>query len=360
VADILSRRADHYPLNGEESEHMNPFPEGKILPLEELESATMDAETAWEHGLLCLIDSDAKFLEEIESLVTEMDPKGEDGRIWVPPLNDLRRRIVELYHDTPLMGHLGITGTYKLVTRGYTWEGIHDYVTKYVTFCSTCIRAKKWNYKLHGTLKPLLIPEGPWQWTESNHIVKLPKSRGYDSIYVVVNRFTKMAHFIPTTEKASEDDLIDLHMRNVWKLHGMPLIHSTDRHGNFTSKYIRKMFKALGIEQRFSTAYHPQTQGQVENLNGWLETYLRMFCDHQKRNWASLLHTAEFAWNNHYHSSLGMMPFYANSGMHPTTTDVPSIGQTDTVGRITRIHESRELARALLARAQEEQRVTYD
>jgi hypothetical protein len=360
VADILSRRADHYPPNGEESECTNPFPEEKILPLEELESATMDAETAWEHGLLCLIDSDTKFLEEIESLVMETDPKGEEGRIWVPPLNDLRRRIVELYHDTPLTGHLGITGTYELVTRGYMWEGIHDYITKYVTFCSTCIRAKKWNYKLHGTLKPLPIPEGPWQWTESDHIVKLPKSKGYDSIYVVVDRFTKMAHFIPTTEKASEDDLIDLHMRNVWKLHGMPLIHSTDRHGNFTSKYIWKMFKALGIEQRFSTAYHPQTQGQVENLNGWLETYLRMFCDHQKRNWASLLHTAEFAWNNHHHSSLGMTPFYANSGMHPTTTDVPSMGQTDTVGRITRIHESRELAKALLVKAQEEQKVTYD
>jgi hypothetical protein len=190
--------------------------------------------------------------------------------------------------------------------------------------------------------------------------VKLPKSKGFDSIYVVVNRFTKMAHFIPTTEKASEDDLIDLHMRNVWKLHGMPLIHSTNQHGNFTLKYIRKMFKALGIEQRFSTAYHPQTQGQVENLNGWLETYLQMFCDHQKRNWASLLHSAEFAWNNHYHSSLRMTPFYANSGMHPTTTDVPSIRQTDMVGQITRIHKSRELVKALLERAQEQQKVTYN
>jgi hypothetical protein len=228
VADILSRRADHYPPNGEETKRTNLFLEDRILPIEELESANVDIEMAWEQGLLCLIDSDAKFLEEIEALVTETDPKGEDGRIWVPPLNDLRRRIVELYHDTPLMGHLGIMGTYELVTRGYTWEGIHNYIMKYVTFCSTCIRAKKRNYKLHGTLKPLPIPEGPWQWTESDHIVKLPKSKGFDSIYMVVNRFTKMAHFIPTTEKASEDDLIDLHMRNIWKLHGMPLIHSTD------------------------------------------------------------------------------------------------------------------------------------
>jgi len=269
VADIPSRRADHYPEGGEPEEIVNPFPASKIHPIEELQLANIDA---WENGLLCLIDSDATLLEEIRSLVTDTDPGEDEGRIWVPDKGDLRRRILELYHDTLITGHLGITGTYKLVSRGYYWEGLHDYVKKYVTSCTTCIRAKKRNYKLHGTLKPLPIPEGPWQWTESDHIVKLPRSKGYDSIYVVVDRFTKMAHFIPTTEKASEEDLIDLHMKNVWKHHGMPLIHSTDWHGNFTSKYTRKMFKALGIEQRFSTAYHPQTQGQVENLNGWLET----------------------------------------------------------------------------------------
>ena len=135
---------------------------------------------------------------------------------------------MELYHDTPITGHLGIQGTYELVTRAYYWENMHDYVTQYMTNCQTCIRAKKRNYKLHGVLQPLPIPEGPWQWTESNHIVKLPKSKGFDSIYVVVDRFTKMAHFMPTTEKANEEDLIDLHIKNVWKLHGTPLIHSTD------------------------------------------------------------------------------------------------------------------------------------
>ena len=91
-----------------------------------------------------------------------------------------------------------------------------------------CIRAKKHNYKLHGVLRPLPIPEGPWQWTESDHIVKLPKSRGFDSIYVVVDRFTKMAHFIPTTKKVLEEDLINIHMKNIWKHHGLPLVHSMD------------------------------------------------------------------------------------------------------------------------------------
>jgi hypothetical protein len=135
------------------------------------------------------------------SLVTE-DPKGEDGRIWVPLRRLKKENLLELYHDSPITGHLGITGTYELVIKGILHGRECTTMSRnMLTFCPTCIRAKKRNYKLHGTLKPLPIPEGPWQWTESDHIVKLPKSKGFDSIYVVVDRFTKMAHFIPTTEK---------------------------------------------------------------------------------------------------------------------------------------------------------------
>ena len=169
-----------------------------------------------------------------------------------------------------------------------------------------------------------------------------------------------MAHFIPTTEKTGEDDLINLHMKHVWKLHGTPLIHSTDRHGSFTSKVTKKMFRALGIEQRFSTAYHPQTQGQVKNLNGWLKTFLRMFCNHQKNNWSDLLHLAEFAWNNHHHSSIGMTPFYANYGMHPTMTDVPTIGQENMPNQIKRLLEAQDDIKEQMGKAQREQKVQYD
>ncbi len=234
-----------------------------------------------------------------------------------------------------------------------------DYVKKYVSGCAACIRAKKRNQRRHGSLKPLPVLEGPWQWTESDHIVKLPESKGYDSIYVVVDRFTKMGHFIPCREEATEEDIVDLHLKYVWKHHGLPLIHSTDRHGKFTGNYVRKLFKGLGIEQRFSTAYHPQTQGQVENLNGWLETYLRIFCNQRKENWADLLHLAEYAWNNHHHTSLGTTPFYANYGFHPTMTDRASIGQ-DLPKRIERLVEHREHIRQHLARSQEIQKAAYD
>jgi hypothetical protein len=145
VADILSRRPNHYPSK-DEPIPFNPFPEDKMKPIEDLENAHIT------FAEFCLIETDGTLLEEIRSLVMEGDPEDEEGRVWVPDRGDLRRRVLELYHDTPIAGHLGVTGTYELVSRGYYWQGIHDYVKQYVLNCPTCIRAKKRNYKLHGVL----------------------------------------------------------------------------------------------------------------------------------------------------------------------------------------------------------------
>src|SRR5258708_1655255 len=83
----------------------------------------------------------------------------------------------------------------NLVEKGYYWEGMQQYIRDYVSRCRICFRAKKRNRRRHGTLNPLPVPQGPWLWTESDHIVKLPKSGEYDSIYVIVDQFTKMAEF---------------------------------------------------------------------------------------------------------------------------------------------------------------------
>jgi transposase InsO family protein len=135
-----------------------------------------------------------------------------------------------------------------------------------------------------------------------------------------------MAHFIPTTTDISAPDLMKLHIQHVWKLHGIPLVHGTDRGSTFTAGFTKSIYKDLGIEPRFSTAYHPQTQGQVENNNKWMETYLRMFCSHRQDDWADLLPMAEFAYNNHHHPSIDSTPFFANYGYHPTLTNVPKRG----------------------------------
>jgi transposase InsO family protein len=140
----------------------------------------------------------------------------------------------------------------------------------------------------------------------------------------------KMAHFIPTTTDITAPDLMKLHIQHIWKLHGVPLIHRTDQGSTFTTAFTKSLYKGLGIEPWFSTAYHPQTQGQVENNNKWMETYLQMFCSHRQDNWADLLLMVEFAYNNHHHPSIGMTLFFANLGYHLTLTNIPTAAQSNT------------------------------
>ena len=168
-----------------------------------------------------------------------------------------------------------------------------------------------------------------------------------------------MAHFIPTNTRANAEDLAQLHLQHVWKLHGVPKVHNTDRGPTFTAEYTRRLFKALNIDQRFSTPYHPQTQGQVENNNKWIETYIRMFCNHQQNNWAELLHTAEFAYNNHHHPSIGMSPFKANVGYDMTLTGEGNTRGQDTPLRLSLIKKLHQRCKDWLERAHRKQEEQY-
>ena len=194
----------------------------------------------------------------------------------------------------PIAGHLGQSGTSELIRRVYWWSNMGKYIRDYVTGCHMCRCNKHPNWQPKGVMQPLPTPEGPWQWTQLDHITGLPMSQGYDTIYVIMDRLTKMTHFIPTTTRATAEDLVQLHLKHIWRLHGVPRVHNTDRGTTFTANYTQRFFRALNIDQHFSTACHPQTQGQVENNNKWVETYICMFCNHQQNNWSELLHLAEF------------------------------------------------------------------
>jgi len=116
----------------------------------------------------------------------------------------------------------------------------------------------------------------------ADFITKLPIAQGYNSILVVVDRLTKMVHFIPTTEKTSAEKLARLFRDNVWKLHGLPKSIISDKGPQFAAGLIRELNQILGIKSKMSTTFHPQTDGQMERVNQELEQYLRMFIDHQQ------------------------------------------------------------------------------
>ena len=229
-----------------------------------------------------------------------------------------------------------------------------EFTRRYVQGCYTCARNKTRNQRPAGLLQPLPIPEGPWLWTQSDFITELPPSKGYDAIYVVADRLTKMAHFIPCKSTCTAEQLAELHVQRVWPLHGLPLHHNTDRGAQFTAPYMRNLYKGLGIDQRFSTAYHPESQGQVESNNKWLETYLRIFSAYRQDDWAEFLHTAEFAYNNHYHPTIGTTPFYANFGYHPVYTNRASPDQIlDLPMRLQHIHEVQARCQLAIEKAQQ-------
>jgi len=147
--------------------------------------------------------------------------------------------------------------------------------------------------------------------------MKLPLAQEYDSILVVVDRLTKIVHFISITEKTLAEGLARLFRDNVWKLHRLPESIISDRGPQFATGLIRELNEILEIKSKLSTAFHPQTDGQMERVNQELEQYLRMFINHRQEQWPEWLGTTEFAYNNKMYLSMQMTPFKANYGQDP-------------------------------------------
>jgi len=164
---------------------------------------------------------------------------------------------------------------------------------------------------------PNAIPEKPWSYISADFITKLPLAQGYDAILVVCNRFSKMAHFIATTERTSAEGLARLFRDQVWKLHRLPESIVSDRGVQFAAGMIKELNNLLGIQTKLSTAYHPQTDGQTERVNQELEQYLRVFIDHRQEQWPDWLGTAELAYNNKIHVATKVSPFKVNYSQDP-------------------------------------------
>jgi hypothetical protein len=204
--------------------------------------------------------------------------------------------VMSHFHDSPAARHQGRMRTLELIMCHYYWPAMNFQVNRYVDSCKICQRSK--GHEKHCSLQLLGIPNGPWEEISYNFIVKLPKSKGNDSILVVVDRFSKMAHFIPCKEACTAEDVAQLFLQHVWRFHGTPKCTVPDRGPQFNAKILRVLYKTLQIEPTFSTAYHPQTEGQSECLNQWLEGYLRAFINHRQTEWADWLVLAEFTHNN--------------------------------------------------------------
>jgi len=241
----------------------------------------------------------------------------KEGKVYVPRDEELKAEIIQLHHDTPVGEHRGQWKTVELVTRNFWWPRVTMEVKQYMEGCDLCQRNKNRTELPVGKLMPNKAPDKPWAHIMADFIVKLPLSRGYNSILVVCDQLTKMVHFIPTIEKMSAEGLAVLFWDHVWKLHRLPESIISNQGAQFAAGLMKELNRMLGIETKLLTAFYLQTDGQTEQANQELEQYLRMFVDYRQEQWPDWLGTVEFTYNNKVSNSTKVLPFMANNGQNP-------------------------------------------
>lgn len=284
------------------------------------------------------------------------------GKVYVPKDKDLRRKIVELHHDTFIAGHPGKWKTIELVSRNYWWPGMSNYIAAYTRGCDRCNRTKTFPAKPLGKLVSIQIPDDVWQSISVDFITGLPECQGYNAIMVVVDRLSKMIHIIPTTDEVTSEGTAKLYRDHVWKLHGIPIKIICDRGPQFVSQFMKELNKLLGIQTAPSTAYHPQTDGQTERVNQEIEHYLRLFISHRQDDWVEWLSLAEFCYNNRIHASTRQTPFMLNNGRHPRMGTEPlRDSKMESVDAfVKKMQKAREEAKSALEKAADDMARFYD
>lgn len=241
-------------------------------------------------------------------------------RLYVPDDADLKRALMRECHEAPYSAHPGVERTLRLLARRFYWPGMTRDVRAYVRGCVQC-HVNKYGARQVGPLQPLPVPRKRWADVSMDFITKLPPAAdsGYDAIMVVVDRLSKMAHFIPCRSNLTAHDAADLYLQHVFRLHGMPRSIVSDRDKLFTSNLWQRLFQRLGTRLNMSSGYHPQTDGQTERMNRTLEEMLRAYCGMHDRqsHWERYLPLVEYAYNSTPQTATKRSPFYLCYGEEP-------------------------------------------
>ncbi|GJS85642.1 putative reverse transcriptase domain-containing protein [Tanacetum coccineum] len=254
VADALSRKEREVPLRKEDVGGMIRTD----IPKERLEPRA--------DGTLCL-----------------------NGRSWLPCFGDLRSVIMHESHKSKYSIHPGSEKMYQDVKKLYWWPNMKADIATYVSKCLTCARVKAEHQRPSGLLVQPEIPEWKWDNITMDFITKLPRSsQGFDTIWVIVDRLTKSAHFLPIRENDPLDKLARLYLNRIVARHRIPVSIICDRDGRFTSNFWRSFQKALGTDICMSTAYHPETNGQSQRTIQTLEDMLRACVIDFGKGWAEV------------------------------------------------------------------------
>ena len=233
------------------------------------------------------------------------------------PRTSLRDHLTWECHSGGLAGHFGRDKTITAVEQQFYWPSLKRDVGNIVAQCRVCAFAKQVK-KNAGLYTPLPVPTRPWDDVSMDFVLGLPRTvRHHDSIMVVVDRFSKMAHFVPCSKTADATRVAQLYFREIVRLHGLPKSIVSDRDVRFTSHFWRTLWSMLGTKLKFSTAYHPQTDGQTEVVNRSLGNLLRSLVGDNLTTWDLVIPRAEFAYNASANRTTGMSPFEVAHGLVP-------------------------------------------
>ncbi|SJL06853.1 uncharacterized protein ARMOST_10195 [Armillaria ostoyae] len=350
-ADLLSRRSDHDQGEDDNGDITVLSPEhfrAMIMPTasethERVRTATRQKEL-WDKGIAASLEHERGITEKDGILYY-------DNRVYVPRHSSLRGEIIAQSHDHITAGHPGIAKTRELIQREYWWPKIQKDVEAYVKGCETCQRTKSNTQAKTAPLHPNAIPTEPWTHISVDMVTGLPDSNGHDALLVIVDRFSKAIILVPCNVELSAAGWARILRDHVYAHHGMPQVVISDRGPQFVSAFMKELYRMLDITQNVSTAFHPQTDGQTEQVNQEVEKYLWIFINYHQTDWVDWLPLAEFAHNNRAHSATGKSPFMILYGRNPRimpdsprTPNAKVPAASDFSKAIAQIHKETELA----------------
>jgi hypothetical protein len=225
------------------------------------------------------------------------------------PNCSMRENLLKEKHSGGLEGHFGHDKTFEKLREAYFWPGMRSKFKKFVDRCRIFQHSKGWKQNAIF-YQSLPIPERLWDEIDMDFVLGLPTTqRGHDSIFVVVDRFSKMAHFIPCQKTSDATHIANLFFKEVIRLHGLPRSIVSDRDSKFIGHFWRTLWKKMGTNLMFISAYHPQTDGKTEVVNRSLGDLLRSLVTEHHNSWDNVFPQAEFAYNDSVNQSTGKIPF---------------------------------------------------